>query len=134
MVVFADRVKETTLTVGVDAISLLGTSNGYTSFVGSVGDGNSCHYAIIQEDSGEWEVGIGTVTESPVNTLSRDTVFESSNAGQLVNFNSGIKDVFLTVSAKFMAHVLDNVFGLIQATNLIKTQNVFAKAIIKSNI
>jgi hypothetical protein len=44
-------------------------------------------------------VGIGTYTSSGT-TLSRDTVLESSNAGALVDFAAGSKDVFVTYPAE----------------------------------
>jgi hypothetical protein len=44
---------------------------------------------------GAWEVGVGTYTASGT-TLSRTTVVSSSNAGSLVNFGAGSKDVFVT--------------------------------------
>ena len=45
------------------------------------------------------QVGVGTYTASGT-TLSRDTVLESSNAGSLVSFGSGSKDVFVTYPAE----------------------------------
>jgi hypothetical protein len=44
-------------------------------------------------------VGIGVYTSSGT-TLSRDTVLESSNAGALVDFAAGSKDVFVTYPAE----------------------------------
>jgi len=60
-----------------------------------VGDGNQTFYAIVDSASGDWEVGVGTYTSSGT-TLSRTTVVSSSNAGSLVNFGAGSKDVFVT--------------------------------------
>jgi hypothetical protein len=57
--------------------------------------------------SGEWEVGIGTYTSSG-NTLSRDTVLSSSNAGSLVSFGAGSKDVFVTQPAGRAVYVGTN--------------------------
>jgi hypothetical protein len=51
--------------------------------------------------TGEFEVGIGTVTDTAGTfTLSRDTVLESSNAGSKVDFPAGTKDVFVTYPAE----------------------------------
>jgi hypothetical protein len=92
--VLADRVKETTTTTGTGAVTLLGASTGFQSF-SAVGNSNTTYYTIAHQTLSEWEVGIGTYTSSGT-TLSRTTVLSSSNAGSLVNFSAGTKDVFVT--------------------------------------
>jgi hypothetical protein len=94
-----DRVFETTLTTGTGTITLDGAVAGYRRFVDAVGDGSTCYYAIIDETNSDWEIGVGTVTDAATDTLSRDTVLSSSNAGALVNFVSGSKNVFVTLPA-----------------------------------
>ena len=96
--VVKDRVKETTSTTGTGTLTLGGASAGFQSF-SVIGDGNTTYYAIVNATAGEWEVGVGTYTASGT-TLSRDTVFESSNSGSLVNFSAGNKDVFVTYPAE----------------------------------
>jgi hypothetical protein len=93
--VLADRVKETTTSTGTTAITLAGASTGYQTFSSAVGNANTTYYTIADQGGANWEVGIGTYTTSG-NTLSRDTVLASSNAGSLVNFTAGTKDVFVT--------------------------------------
>lgn len=95
--VVRDRVKETTTTTGTGTITLAGTSTGFQSF-SAVGNGNTTYYAIVDNATGAWETGIGTYTSAGT-TLSRDTVLASSNAGSLVNFAAGSKDVFCTYPA-----------------------------------
>jgi hypothetical protein len=92
--VLKDRVKETTTTTGTGTVTLAGAAAGFQSFA-AVGDGNQTFYAIVDSDTGDWEVGVGTYTASGT-TLSRPTVVSSSNAGSLVNFAAGSKDVFVT--------------------------------------
>ena len=92
--VLADRVKETTTTAGTGTVTLLGASTGYQSFA-AVGNANTTYYCIAGQTTSEWEVGIGTYT-SVGTTLSRTTVLASSNAGALVTFSAGTKDVFVT--------------------------------------
>ena len=92
--VLKDRVKETTTTTGTGTVTLAGAAAGFQSFV-VIGDGNQTFYAIVDAASGAWEVGVGTYTSSGT-TLSRTTVVSSSNAGSLVNFGAGSKDVFVT--------------------------------------
>jgi hypothetical protein len=95
--VIADRVKETTVTTGTGTVTLAGATSGFQSF-SAVGNGNSTYYTIAGQSSSEWEVGIGTYTSSGT-TLSRTTVLSSSNAGSLVSFSAGTKDVFVTYPA-----------------------------------
>ena len=92
--VLQDRVKETSTTTSTGTFTLAGASTGFQSFA-AVGNGNTTYYAIVSQTLTEWEVGIGTYTLSGT-TLSRDTVLASSNAGSLVNFSAGTKDVFVT--------------------------------------
>ena len=92
--VLKDRVKETTTTAGTGTITLAGAAAGFQSFA-AVGNGNQTFYAIVDAVTGDWEVGVGTYTASGT-TLSRTTVVSSSNAGSLVPFAAGTKDVFVT--------------------------------------
>ena len=105
--ILADRVKETTTTTGTGTVTLAGAVTGYQSFT-AIGDGNTTYYTIASQSNSEWEVGIGTYTSSGT-TLSRTTVLSSSNAGSLVNFSSGTKDVFVTYPAEKSVNV--NVTG-----------------------
>ncbi len=52
------------------------------------------------EDGTDWEIGEGTVTDAATDTLSRDTVIASSNAGSAVNWGAGTKRVFCVVPAR----------------------------------
>lgn len=112
--VLKDRVKETSTTTGTGTITLAGAADGYQSF-SAVGDGNVTYYAIV--GGTEWEVGLGTYTASGT-TLSRDTVFESSNSGSLVNFSAGTKNVFVTLPAE---RAVSGSQGLIENSNTIDT-------------
>ena len=91
--VLADRVRETTTTAGTGTVTLGGAVLGFQSFA-AIGNGNVTYYTIAGQGTSEWEVGIGTYTSSGT-TLSRDTVLSSSNAGSLVTFSAGTKDVFV---------------------------------------
>ncbi len=93
--VLADRVKETTNTIGVGTLALAGAETDFQGFVDGIGGGNTCFYVILLVGGDEWEVGIGTVADAATDTLSRDEVLSSSNGGALVNFSAGAKDVFV---------------------------------------
>ena len=97
--VLNDRVKETSTTTGTGTFSLAGAEIGFEGFVSGVGDGNTTYYAISNDGTSEWEVGIGTVTDATPDTLSRATVISSSNSDALVNFSAGTKTVFCTLPA-----------------------------------
>ena len=97
--VLNDRVKETSTTTGTGTFSLAGAETGFESFVSGVGDGNTTYYAISNDGTSEWEVGIGTVTDATPDTLARTTVISSSNSDALVNFSAGTKTVFCTLPA-----------------------------------
>jgi len=92
--VLADRVKESATTTGTGTVTLLGAAIGFQSFA-AIGDTNTAYYTIAGQTGSEWEVGIGTYTTIGT-TLARTTVLSSSNAGSLVNFSAGTKDVFVT--------------------------------------
>jgi hypothetical protein len=94
--VVKDRVKETTTTSGLGSYGLAGASVGFQSF-SAVGDGNTTYYTVT--DGVNWEVGIGTYTAAGP-SLSRDSILESSNAGNAVSWGTGKKDVFVTYPAE----------------------------------
>ena len=94
-----DRVKETSTTTGTGTFNLAGAATGFQTFVAGVGDTNTTYYAIFNQGTTEWEVGLGTVTDAATDTLARTTVIESSNSDAAVSFTSGTKDVFCTLPA-----------------------------------
>jgi hypothetical protein len=97
--VINDRVKETSTTTGTGTLNLGGAALDFESFVSGIGTGNTTYYAISHAGTGDFEVGIGTVTDATPDTLSRDTILSSSNSDNAVNFGAGTKDVFCTQPA-----------------------------------
>lgn len=94
-----DRVRETTTSTGTGAITLAGAVAGLRSFSSVYVDGDSgIPYTIAAQTPGEWEVGYGTYSAG---TLSRDRIVASSNAGALVSFSAGTKDVFVSPNAEY---------------------------------
>lgn len=92
--VIADRVQETTTTVGTGTLALDGAVQGFQSFT-AVGNGNTTYYTI--QGTTQWEVGIGTYS---TNTLTRDTVISSSLSGAKLSLDAGTKQVFVTLPAE----------------------------------
>jgi len=95
--VINDRVKETTSTTGTSTVTLSGAQLGFQSFSSGIGSGNSCYYTIALGN--QWEVGIGSLTNAT--TFTRDSVISSSNTSSLVNFSSGVKDIFCALPATY---------------------------------
>lgn len=96
------RAKETSTTVGTGTYTLNGTSFGWLTFVASAGQlsiGLPAAFFYLATDvdlvaeSGNWEVGIGTLTDGAPDTLARTTVLASSNGGSAVNWPAGTRNI-----------------------------------------
>ena len=97
--VINDRVKETSTTTGTGTLNLAGASSGFVTFVAGIGNSNTTYYAIHEQGTNNWEVGIGTVTDAATDTLARTTVLNNSlGTTAKINF-SGTLDVFCTMPA-----------------------------------
>jgi hypothetical protein len=119
--VIADRVRETTTTAGTGTVTLAGAVTGFQTF-SVIGNGNTTYYTIAGQGTNEWEVGIGTYTASGT-TLARTTVLSSSNAGSLVNFSAGTKDVFVTMPSERIITGVGGGVGAIGINNTTVTDN-----------
>jgi len=95
---YADRVKDTTTTTGTGSFTLAGSApTGYQTFASGLGAATVVGVPYCCELNAEWEVGIGTFNGTT--GLTRDVVLGSSNAGALVNFSAGTKNIFNTAPA-----------------------------------
>ena len=101
--VINDRVKETSTTTGTGTLDLAGVVTGFVTFVAGIGNSNTTYYAIHEQGTANFEIGIGTVTDATPDTLARDTVLSNSLGNtSKINFNSGgssTLDVFCTMPA-----------------------------------
>ena len=93
--VVKDRVKETSTTTGTGTFTLAGAVTGFESFA-SVGNSNTTYYCCT--DNTDFEIGIGTYTSSGT-TLSRDTILQSSNSDNKVDWGAGTRTIFCTYPA-----------------------------------
>ena len=94
----ADRVLDSSTSTGTGAFVVSGTpAAGYRTFSAVMSVNDTCYYSIQGQTTSEWEVGLGTY--SSANTLTRTTVYSSSNANAAVSFSAGTKDVFITIPA-----------------------------------
>jgi len=109
-----NRVRETTATTGVGAVTLAGAVDGFQTFAAGIGNSNTTYYAISLNTANEWEVGLGTLN-SDSSTLTRTTVLESSNSDNAVDFAAGSKEVFCTLPSE-KALYLDASGALANAT------------------
>lgn len=90
--VLANRVQETGTANTTVSFTLAGAVLGFQTFA-VIGNTNTTYYSAT-DASGNWEVGLGTYsTTGP--TLTRTTVYASSNSGSAVTF-SGTVTVFVT--------------------------------------
>jgi hypothetical protein len=90
--VLENRVQETGTANTTVSFTLTGAAAGFQTFA-VIGNTNTTYYAAT-DASGNWEVGLGTYsTTGP--TLTRTTVYASSNSGSAVTF-SGTCNIFVT--------------------------------------
>ena len=111
----ADSVKETTTTTGTGTLTLAGAVSQFRSFATALGASSVVNvpYSIVGQTGTEWEHGLGTFNGTT--SLTRDTVYSSSNAGALVNLSAGTKDIFISIPAtpaKAHGRILAKVSGL----------------------
>lgn len=112
-IVYADRVKVRSRSIGTGEFELENTVDGFQSF-DVIGDGNQTYYGIV-DAAGNWEIGLGTYEIDSTNRkLYRDSVISSSNSNLLVNFPVGGKNVYTTIPSSLVAPLtgseLDPVF------------------------
>ena len=94
--IVADRVQETTNSTGTGAYTLGGAVAGFQTFASAVSNADTVYYSIT--DNVDYEVGLGTYASSG-GTITRTSVFASSNSNNAVNWGIGTKNIFLTYPA-----------------------------------
>jgi len=93
--VLNDRVLETCTARGTGAVALQGTVPGYQTFLSGIGSGtNTFYYTLIDQAGTNWETGQGTYI-SEDNSITRNTVYASSNNNNPVNFTTGTQNIFV---------------------------------------
>jgi hypothetical protein len=90
--VLANRVQESATANTTVSFTLTGAVTGFQTFA-VIGNTNTTFYSAT-DTTGQWEVGLGTYTTSGP-TLTRTTIYASSNTGSAVTF-SGTVSVFVT--------------------------------------
>ena len=127
--VLKDRVRDTTTTTGTGAVTLSGTPpTAFQAFGSVLATNDTCYYTIAHQSSNEWETGLGTYN-SVGPTLTRTTVFESSNAGSAVTFSAGTKDVFISLPASRFLPFTFRLNADLAGSNATGAQNIFGKGV-----
>jgi len=99
VIVLSDRIKELSHSVGTGSVRLDGAATGFSSFGSAYSYNDVLFYAIT--DGTNYEVGSGQyVSITGVNYLTRNP-FKSTNSNNLVNFSTGIKEVYVTYPGKY---------------------------------
>lgn len=112
----ANLVHETSTTTGTGNLTLVNV-NGKNNFNDAFGTGGSdvFDYFVSNQSAAEWERGTGHMSDST--TLVRDTVIESTNSNNAVNFSAGTKDVTNDVPALNQFIALPGVNALVVTNN-----------------
>jgi len=107
----ADRVRDTSTSTGTGNFTVSGTApTGFRTLSAVLATSDTFYYAIQHQTLNEWEVGLGTY--SSANTFARTTILSSSNAGSIVTFSAGTKDVFITLAATKTVQVSSDIVSL----------------------
>lgn len=87
-------VKQTTSTAGTGSYSLVAPTGNTRAFSAAFSTGNRVAY--VARDASNYEIAIGTLTTGATDTISRlgADVIASSNAGALVNWAPGVRDIY----------------------------------------
>lgn len=102
-----NRVRENALANGLNSFQLQGAVSGRQRFResdrpggGTAQSGDTFWYVCVQDPL--YEIGLGTLTLGTPDTLSRDTVLESSNADSAVSFNNASATVFSAIPSQHL--------------------------------
>lgn len=87
-----EDVWETTTGTGTGDLVLAGAVTGFYTFSSQYANADTCHYSI--NDGTNREVGLGTYN-SGANSLTRTTVYRSTNSNNAVNWGAGTKQVMV---------------------------------------
>lgn len=100
----ADRVLHATTTAGTGVYQLGPVPNGFVAYLDEPGiaSGDKVQYTVVDDLAGpvNFEVGIGTLTAGTPATLSRDTIYRSSNGNAAVNWPAGTRYLFASAAAR----------------------------------
>lgn len=111
MTIFADKVLESTTTVGTGTYALDGAPSGFKSFVEGFETGNTCAYYAANADGTIWELGLGTVTDATPDTLTRTKIYKSSSDDAKIDWGAGTKYIYSIPSGHILSALLTTNIG-----------------------
>ena len=79
------RIKETSVTSGAGALSLGGAVLGHQAILDELATADTFRYWLLDANGLGWEYGEGVITSGSPNTLTRVTIFGSSNGGAAIS-------------------------------------------------
>jgi len=97
-ITLSDRIKEISHSTGTGNFRVDGAATGFSTFGDSYSYNSSIFYAIT--DGTDYEVGSGQYVQDGSNNAITRFPFKSSNSNNLVSFNAGVKEVFVTYPGK----------------------------------
>jgi hypothetical protein len=100
----ADRVQQSGSANTTVSFTLSGTVLGFQTFSAAVTVGNTTYYAAT--DGLNWEVGIGTLTNST--TLTRTTILSSSNSNAAVSTFASPINIWIDYPSSIAAYASNN--------------------------
>jgi len=121
-----DRAAETSTTTGTGTYNLNGAILGWRTIVTACGTGNEVDYFVRDSlGTSDYEIGRGVITDAATDTLTRATIYASSNGGSAVNWGAGTREIVVTLTANAMNQLLaDEDIGVtVQAYNATNTLN-----------
>ena len=97
IIILSERIKELSHSVGTGSLTLDGAATGFSAFGDYYSNNDAVYYAIT--DGTDWETGSGQYV-SGSNSITR-TALKSTNSDNLVSFNAGLKEVYVTYPGQF---------------------------------
>lgn len=95
---YADRVEQTTLTVGTNSFALGTPPVGRRSYATAYTNGQRVPYVCETADESVWEIGTG-ILDTGNNTITRAPIRSSSGAATLASFPEGTKRIYVGLIA-----------------------------------
>jgi hypothetical protein len=99
---YKDRVYETSTSTGTGNFTLAGAEAGYVTFTSAFGTSAAYYVIVNRAVPSEWEIGSFTVSGTTLARVAGNVLAGSGGTGVLVNFSSGIKDVYNSPPASRM--------------------------------
>ena len=102
-----DRAAETSVTTGTGTYNLDGAILGWRTIVAACGTGKEVDYFVRDSlGTADYEIGRGVITDASTDTLTRATIYASSNGGSAVNWGAGTREIVVTLTANAMNQLL----------------------------